>query len=473
MTNSNLFELSDHVLASILTKWLGLRHMPSLDVAQCSHVTRPSYLSVFRCDGTIFNSFGLNVSQYDPIHEHKRHEACLNWAAKRAIKVRVVELADKTNVQTAIALLHCNSHNVDRLSMIRVDNAMFRTLQPHMRFPRLTSASMLGCGASLAPEYADFLADCSESLESLTLNNSLQIDAHPPPNVMTQLWSLRLSNNNDVDREESELIAQCPNLTRLVVATSNNSKREHNLLYAAVAEHCLELQELSAHLGDAASAAASDLQSLAVVLESRPALGTLEVCNFCGSIPAAQVTTFAESCGYVTKFHTASLYEEHLALLLHGLRSVQELALSGVVSVSSTALSAVTRLCGQLISLSLVRWFGPISSASMNAMCRELTRVEKLCLDVPTGREHWLTDGVLRTIGAHCSCLRSVSISTFTSRGGIAYTLDGVAALLQGCPALREVHLWGSAGFTDQMRALRPDVTFREESFRHHTSLSR
>jgi hypothetical protein len=212
--------------------------------------------------------------------------------------------------------------------------------------------------------------------------------------------------------------------------------------------------------------------SLAVVLQRSKDLRTLEIGRLASNVTADQLTPLANSFGNITRFSGSSLYEEHLALLLHGLRSVQELALSCVICTSPTPLSAVTQLCGQLTSLTLTQWRVAVTSAEeVSAMCQELTRVEQLCLHLPVFAGNWITNELLSTIGSYCSCLRSVSIATYPSHIRKAYTMGGVTTLLRGCPALQEVDLQGSAALAPQMRALRPDVTFQTESSRHPLQL--
>jgi hypothetical protein len=350
---------------------------------------------------------------------------------------------------------------------------MFRALQPYLRFARLTHVWMFSCGAYRAlSEYTDFLADHSETLEFLDLYNSLEGGAPSPPRAMTQLRSLRLNNNNneggDVDEAESALVANCLYLATLAVASAN---RKHTHLHMAVAEHCPKLQQLYAQMGDATTVS-SDLESLAVVLRRCKDLHTLEIGRLINNVTTDQVAAFAKSCDRVTRFRGAAMREREMTLLLSGLCSVQELALSNVVWSSATPLSAVTQLCGQLTSFTLIQSSGVIPPTEVFALCRALTIVETLCLDLPLRGRYWLTDELLSIIGAHCRCLRRLSIASFTADAKVVYTMGGVTALLQGCPALREVHLWGSVGFTDQMRALRPDVTFRAEQFHYHASLA-
>jgi hypothetical protein len=93
-------------------------------------------------------------------------------------------------------------------------------------------------------------------------------------------------------------------------------------------------------------------------------------------------------------------------------------------------------------------------------MCQHLTVVEELHL-----HWHWfgwVTDELLRTIGAHCQRLRY--FSAVSSGYCVVFTLYGMAALLRGCPLLQEVHLRGADHLAPQLRALRPDVAFRDES---------
>jgi hypothetical protein len=47
----------------------------------------------------------------------------------------------------------------------------------------------------------------------------------------------------------------------------------------------------------------------------------------------------------------------------------------------------------------------------------------------------------------------------------VAYTTKGVTALLLGCPLLREAHIHRRGSVPAEVRALRPDVTFRDEDF--------
>jgi hypothetical protein len=188
-----------------------------------------------------------------------------------------------------------------------------------------------------------------------------------------------------------------------------------------------------------------------------PALRTVEFVNAI-NFSEAQMAAFAKHFGRLTAFRSLTIQNDDFAVLLPQLRSLQHLALGGLIVSGPAALTTLARHCGQLRSLSIVSWGGTIPPESVLAVCRNLFSVEELSWTHT--QASWVTDDVLRAIAAHCPRLRFVSIGGW---GVSPCTLDGVAALVLSCPLLTHVCLNSEDDISAEVRALRHVTALRTE----------
>jgi hypothetical protein len=136
----------------------------------------------------------------------------------------------------------------------------------------------------------------------------------------------------------------------------------------------------------------------------------------------------------------------------------------GIIVGDEAYVSAISQRGGQLKSLALSNYIAPVPTEIVVDLCRSLTSVEELHLLFRTPA--WLTDEVLRTIGTHCQRLRRLSLGCAADYGTPEiYTSQGATALLQDCSLLKDAHIYAIQTLPSEVRALRPDVTFRDRYF--------
>jgi hypothetical protein len=170
------------------------------------------------------------------------------------------------------------------------------------------------------------------------------------------------------------------------------------------------------------------------------------------------MAAFAKHCGRLTAFRSLTIQDDAFAVLMPQLQSLQHLALGGLIVNGPAALTTLARHCSQLKSLSITSWGGTLPLESVLAVCRSLTSIEELSWTHT--HASWVTDDVLRALGAHCPRLRFLSTG---GRGVSPCTLDGVTALLLGCPLLTQVCLNSVGDISAEVQALRPGTAFQTE----------
>jgi hypothetical protein len=454
----NLSELPEPIIASLLAEWLELTYLATLDTAYCNWAARPSYLAALKCKGALFRLTD------DCMCSHEQ-AALMEWATKRDIKFKAFALIKPVDLDRTMSFLRYEAATLERLSLINVGLAVIQQFQQRLlHLARIKQLSLRICDG-IEPAELSFLSEYSQTLEVLAFRDAVRMEQikFPFPCPMVKLHTILLDNNVWLNGNHSEicynvsadchLFKRCPNLLRLFALTDNKNMP----ILHALAAHCPRLQQLHVAFSTTSGATAV-AEALLAVLQG---CADLRVLNITSGTYATkeQWTTIAAHCGQLTAFRIFRFRAENADALIPGLCSVQHLSLDDLYG-DMWLLSEMCLPRHQLKSLTMRYKHGDFSTEQVVEMCQNLTCIEELRLAFRN--PYWITDGVLAGIAAHCKCLRRLSLSCFYD-DNIAYTTQGVTALLQGCSL--HLHKDGTLSLPAEVRALRPDVTFRDEDF--------
>jgi hypothetical protein len=324
-----------------------------------------------------------------------------------------------------------------------------------LQFPQLKQILLRSDTGFCPSAFSVFIGKHLHNLETLSLQSCCTLDPLVLPAPLSMLHTLLLDNIYRGIHELHDvhaLVANCPHLLRFFAPLFGVSDAVLRLLGA----HCPRLQQLHVRLAPTGEGA-NDIAALLSVLQGCRDLRILELATDT-HLTNEQSTALAAHCRGLTAIKLHTIPADIVALVLPSLGSLQHLMV-GSFAINSPLppllLVSLAAHCRQLRSLSLKLSATQGTEDALVTLFQNLPFLEDISLrGCAVGS---VTDVVLRAIGAHCEHLRRLCLSS-NILARVVYTQEGIKALQDGCPHLRELSLRGFCVAEMLPRCLRPYV---------------
>lgn len=210
------------------------------------------------------------------------------------------------------------------------------------------------------------------------------------------------------------------------------AEEELNALINKMEKVSIQTQEVFNVVGEMGGAFTIYQRSLAIELDPDASLDMSDD-------EFVRITTRCPNFTHLTVFQSRSISDAGIIRALMGRSSMYAVNLAACPKITDWTLKALGAQCPNLAKLSLAKC--SITDDGMGVLASKCKMLRAVNLDWC----HPLTDKTLEALALHCPNLRE-----FTAVEGFGYTLNGLKALLRGCPKLEKLELWGCAQVDDR-----------------------
>jgi hypothetical protein len=444
-----LLSFPDEILAAILTNWIGLEDLATLDTAHSNHNKRSALLNVLGRVVTLDTANASALYERHPISEKKiRINLLMRWALLRHVGVNCLFISTAFEVDNCRAESYLRAR-CDQISEVCYDSRVDTTPNWEAAFvlicehcPKLQHIT---CARNFSTAAFRRIAATSPSLTSITIGASitdtdLLVLAEGCKELTAVSAEIDVSLSDQLTEEgwDGFLTLRGPTLTSLVAPFSVLTDRA----YLSIAAHCHQLRILQV------SWVCTDEEVMLQIAEGCPLLQAVDLSSN-PNVKASVIRAFTRS-GHLKELKTcandSSDAEEAVICAIRRNPMLHKLSLQ-MVSLQR-AMEQIATCGAKLTELELIWWsqLPPVASTEP-----QLVAIAKGCPQLRSlhlRNRVWgtssgvVTDSVLGAFATHCPQLAVLCLENCDQISDI-----GVTELACRCTWLRRL-LFTSAGVT-------------------------